>query len=90
MWHEEVSSDRKSELRSERASSGGVYSVGISSEDIKPGLWFLSVNCKHAGISDTGGGGGDRLRFRVAALAIHRDLEIGHIQYARCFDRQVM
>jgi hypothetical protein len=75
-----IPSDRQSERRSEIASEG-IYSVAMSSLDVEPGLYFLSVKCKDAGLSDSGGGGGDRIRFRVAPLAIHRDLSLEQPQH---------
>ena len=55
--------------------------MAISSLDVEPGIYFLSVKCKGAGLADSGGGGGERMRFRVAPLAIHRDLAVGYTQH---------
>jgi hypothetical protein len=74
-----IPANRESERRAETASNG-IYSVAVSSIDVKAGTYFLSVRCKAAGISAGGGGGGERLRFRVAPLAVARDLQVGHSQ----------
>jgi hypothetical protein len=78
--HEEsIPPSRESERRSE-SSTDGIYSVAVSSVDVHTGTYFLSVKCKDAGISASGGGGSERVRFRVAPLAIARDLVVGHTQ----------
>ena len=80
LFPHEIPSDRQSERRSE-TSSEGLYSVAISSLDVEPGIYFFSVKCKDSGLADNGGGGGERMRFRVAPLAIHRDLAVGYTQH---------
>ena len=80
LFPHEIPSDRQSERRSE-TSSEGLYSVAISSLDVEPGIYFFSVKCKDSGLADNGGGGGERMRFRVAPLAIHRDLALGYTQH---------
>jgi len=84
-----IPSDRLSERRAEK-SADGLYSLLISSLDLEPGIYFLSVKCKDAGLVDEGGGGGERIRFRVAPLAIHRDLAVGYTQHGElCPDEWV-
>jgi hypothetical protein len=80
LFPSKIPPDRQTEMRSS-TSSDGLYSVAISSLDVEPGLYFLSVKCKDAGLVDSGGGGGERVLFRVAPLAIHRDLTIGYTQH---------
>jgi len=80
LYEDSIPYDRESERRSE-ISSGGIFSVAVSSVDMHKGTYFLSVRCKASGISPSGGGGAERVRFRVAPLAISRDLEVGHTQH---------